>query len=139
MGNVLRGTPNPWFITGLLERDGSFAFSRSGDQFVMLFGVKMSDHELLEDLLSFFGVGRIYGRNFFRVANRHDLGRVIEHFDEFPLRGSKRRSYAIWREMVLLRQESFRRQPLEKLEELAADLRRASPRQRSARRVEDDV
>ena len=138
MDKLSRGTePDPWFITGLLQRDGSFTFSRSAGQLVMMFGVKMrEDHDLLQDLLSFFNVGRIYGGIFFRVSNRHELGRVIEHFDEFPPRGSKLRSYEIWREMVLLREESFRRQPVDRLEELAAELRRVAPRRRSARRVE---
>jgi len=52
---------------------------------------------------------------------------VLEHFDRYPLRGLKARSYDIWRQMVVLKRE-FRKPRRDELESLAAQLSAASPR-----------
>ena len=142
-----RGTVlNPWYVTGFVDGEGAFTFSRSGRQLALYFAIKLTgaERELLERIREFFGgIGSIYDVGareaptprsgytkaavYYRVCRREDLERVVEHFDRYPLRGTKRASYAIWRQMVLLKR-SFRKPPREELEQLAAQLSAASPR-----------
>lgn len=142
-----RGTQplDPWYVTGFVEGEGAFTFSRSGKQMAMYFAIKLTgaDKAILEDIRAFFGVGAIYRvvaraaptpssgytkeAAYFRVSRRDDLERVLEHFDRYPLRGVKARSYDIWRQMVVLKRE-FRKPQREELDQLAAELSAASPR-----------
>ena len=132
---------DPWYVTGLLEREGTFTYNRTGSggkNLILVFGVKLGPRDLaiLEELKDFFAVGQIYpvraGQNkasgYYRVSRLNDLSAVIEHFEQYPLRGAKQRSFHIWREMVSLKQDAFRRPPLEQLNELARQLSAASPR-----------
>lgn len=128
-GTSAEASLDPWFVTGLVEGTGSFTFSRSGSGLVVSFGIKRParDRPLLDEVQAFFGVGTIYtvggGRAaFYRVTHRNDLSAVVGHFDQHPLRGSKRAAFDVWREMVALKQETFRRPPNERLEELAQAL-----------------
>jgi len=52
---------------------------------------------------------------------------IVDHFDSYPLRSSKRATYEIWREMVLLKQR-FRQPPRDELRLLAEQLSAASGR-----------
>jgi hypothetical protein len=142
-----RGTQllDPWYVTGFVEGEGAFTFSRNGRQMALYFAIKLTgaDRALLEDIRAHFGVGAIYkvaARSaptpssgytkeaaYYRVSRRDDLERVVEHFDRYPLRGVKARSYAIWRQMVVLKRE-FRKPQRDELERLAAQLSAASPR-----------
>jgi hypothetical protein len=125
-----RGTLEPWFVTGFVEGEGAFTFSRSGRQLALYFALKRpaADRSLLEEIQAFFGgAGRLYavgeGTVYYRVCRREELARVVTHFDRYPLRGEKAEAYRIWREMVALKQ-AFRRPEREKLAELAEALRR---------------
>jgi hypothetical protein len=137
---------DPWFVTGFVEGEGTFTFSRRGAQISLYFAIKLpeADRPLLMALQAFLGgIGQIYfvppraaarprsgytrAASYFRVCRRDQLIRVVEHFDSFPLRGTKRRSYDIWRQMVQLKQ-AFRRPPREELGELAVRLSAASVR-----------
>jgi hypothetical protein len=141
---------DPWYLTGFVEGEGAFTFSRNGKQLALYFAIKLTaqDSLLLEDIQSFFGgIGRIYSvvaraaptpgsghtkaARLYRVCRRDELPRIIEHFDRYPLRGTKAGSYAIWREMVVLKLESFRRPDREQMESLAARLSAASIRNRT--------
>src|SRR5262245_23670990 len=113
-----RGTSGvePWYVTGFVEGEGTFTFSRSGAQMALYFAIKLteSDRSILEAIQDFFGgIGSIYRVKprvprassgytktaaYYRVCRRDELDRVVEHFDSYPLRGSKAASYAIWRE-----------------------------------------
>ena len=123
-------------MTGFVDGEGAFTFSRSGRQISVYFAVKLpgADRALLEALQRFFGgVGRIYsvggnGRmdatgasSYYRVTRRDDLLRIVDHIDRYPLHTQKRAQYAIWRRMVVLKQE-FRKPDREALEELARAL-----------------
>jgi hypothetical protein len=137
---------DPWYVTGFTEGEGSFTFSRSGQSMTLYFAIKLTmvDRHLLEAIQHYFGgIGMIYhvkarapagpGSGFtksaayFRASRREDLHRVVEHFDNYPLRGSKALSYAIWREMFVLK-SAFRKVSNLELEALAARLSAASPR-----------
>jgi hypothetical protein len=147
MTTFSRGTLDPWYVTGFVEGEGAFTYSRSGSSSIALyFAVKLTgaDRQLLEELQDFFGgIGRIYRvvaraapivgsgftkeASYYRVTRKSDLERVIEHFDLYPLRGTKARSYAIWRELVLVRRESGKA-TRDQVEELCARLSAAAVR-----------
>lgn len=127
---VSRETIDPWWVTGFVETAGSFTYSRSGKQLALYFGLKLASTErpLLEQVRRFLGeIGKIYivkgprPSHYLRVSHRADLPAVLDHFDHYPLQTSKRATYEIWREMVLLKQQ-FRRVDREALERLARDL-----------------
>ena len=119
METVSRETAiDPWYVTGLIDGIGTFTYSRSGKQLAVYFAVK-TNHRLLEQLQTFFGVGAVYDR-YFRVQRRDELPKVVEHFDRFPL-WAKRNEYEVWREMVVLKQ-AFRQPNRERLEQLAHEL-----------------
>ncbi|HEU0030941.1 MAG TPA: LAGLIDADG family homing endonuclease [Kofleriaceae bacterium] len=118
-------TFEPWYVTGLIDAAGTFTFSRSGRQLNLYFGFKGSP-AFLEILRSFFrNAGKIYGLStdaaYYRITRNADLvATVLPHFDVYPL-VRKREAYAIWREMVVLKQ-SFRRPDRDSLDRLAQRL-----------------
>lgn len=128
METVSRETLEPLYVTGLVDGQGSFTYSRSGKQIALYFALKCAsaDEPLLEDVQAFFeGAGRIYRvgttSSYYRVSRRDELMRVIEHFDAFPLRTTKRHSYDIWRQMVHAKQD-FRKPDRTLLSDLALQL-----------------
>jgi hypothetical protein len=137
---------DPWYVTGLVEGQGAFTFSRSGRQMSLYFAIKLSEseREILEAIQDFFGgSGTIYrvkagvaptagsghtrAAAYYRVTRRQDLERIVEHFDQFPLRGAKAAAYLVWREMVAIKR-AFRKPAREELDVLAARLSSVSPR-----------
>lgn len=135
-----------WYVTGLAEGQASFTFSRSGRNFGLYFGIKLTgaDEALLHALHAFFQVGAVYqvkpaaprtarqghtkAASYYRVTRLEELARVVDHFDQFPLQGRKQESYRIWRRMIRLKAENYRRPPLDELAALARELSAASPR-----------
>jgi LAGLIDADG endonuclease len=99
---------DPWFVTGLAEGEGCFCVSfsrrsrlRTGLEARPSFSLSLNerDRDLLEDLQTYFECGWIResrsDRTFkFEARAVEDLVvRVIPHFDRYPLRGSKARSF----------------------------------------------
>ena len=137
----------PWFVTGFAERDSSFTYSRSRRGLALYFGMRSTpaDARLMGRIQQTLGgVGKIYsplrtdavarGRTsrpsiYFRVTRIAELLRVVSHFDLHPLQGSKRASFEVWREMVLLKSGP---EPTdsEQLNLLAAQLSSLAPRNR---------
>lgn len=135
---------DPWYVTGFVDGEGSFTYSRSGTNLAMYFAVKLTrkDRPILEALQRFFGgVGTIYDvgarrasprsgntkeASYYRVCRLQDLDRILAHFDVYPPKGAKAASYRIWREMVLLKRSA--RPSREPLETMAVQLSAASPR-----------
>lgn len=73
--------------------------------------VRDDDLPVIKLILRYFQVGTIRNGEAYRkskpictfsVNNLHDLIKVVEHFDKFPLRAKKKKDYRIWREGVLL-------------------------------------
>jgi hypothetical protein len=139
-------TVDPWYVTGLVEGEGCFTYSRRPRSGMALyFAVKLTraDDGLLRRLQEFFGgIGTLYrvrpraaGRaagytkaaSYYRISRNDQLRRVVEHFDAYPLRGVKAAAFEIWRLMVLLKLE-FPRTCGNRLELLAKQLSDASPR-----------
>jgi hypothetical protein len=143
-----RGTLDPWYITGFADGEGSFTFSRSGNQIAIYFAIKLvaTDEPLLEAVRAFFGVGKIYRvkarspsqgagnggatktASMYRVTRHDELPRVMAHFDEYPLQGEKRFGYAVWREMVVLKKLFRHGANREMLDDLAIKLSSLAPR-----------
>ena len=133
---------DPWYVTGFVEGEGSFTYSRNGKQLSLYFGIKLgeADEPILTAIQEFFGgIGSIYyvqprgesgkGAAYLRVCRREQLPVIVDHFDAYPLRGSKLAVYRIWREMVLLKQQ-FRQPPRDELQDLAAQLSASYARSR---------
>jgi hypothetical protein len=55
------------------------------------------------------------------VARTHDLHRVVEHFDRYPLLGGKGASFRIWRQMLDCKSR-FRKADWARLDALAREL-----------------
>jgi hypothetical protein len=135
---------NPWYVTGLVDGEGSFTFNRCGNHMNLCFAMKLTgqDRNVLVLLQSFFGeMGYIYsvkafisnsGRTkasaYFRVTRISDLLRIIKHFEEFPLVSTKKQAFQIWREMVIFKRDNFKKKHQAKLEILAKELSAISPR-----------
>ena len=136
---------NPWYITGIVEGEGTFTYSHSGNHLALYFAVKLTatDRRVLESIQKFFGgIGKIYmvkpsygrknsGRTktscYYRVTRISELPYIVSHFERFPFVGNKRKSFAIWREMVRLKLR-MRRAPINTLNMLAEKLSAAAVR-----------
>ena len=120
---------DPWYVTGFVEGQGTFTYSRNGRQMSLYFAVKLAevDEPILQAIRDFFGgVGSIYflrarASVYYRVCRREQLPVIIDHFDTYPLHGSKLAAYQIWREMVVLKQR-FRQPDRAALSDLADQL-----------------
>ena len=123
-------TLEPWYVTGLLEAAGTFTFARSHRQIVVLFAISLpaEARPLAESLRSFLGgAGRIFepeSRCYYRINRATELLRMVEHLDRHPLRGPKRRVYAVWREMAVLRAAHHGSAPPKELVRLVDRLKR---------------
>jgi hypothetical protein len=99
----------PWFVTGLTEGEGCFCIAlalrtkmRTGLEVRPSFSLSLNEKDLpiLEELREYFGCGWIRqsrsDRTFkYEARSITDLAeRIIPHFEAFPLRGSKARSFA---------------------------------------------
>jgi LAGLIDADG endonuclease len=99
---------DPWFVTGLTEGEGCFCVSfaireklRTGLEVRPSFALSLNQRDLdvLEDLQAFFGCGWIResraDRTFkFESRSTRELHqRIVPHFESYPLRGSKARSF----------------------------------------------
>jgi hypothetical protein len=99
---------DPWFVTGLVEGEGCFCISfslrpklRTGIEVRPSFALALNERDLtlLEDLQIYFGCGSIRESRADRTfkyesrSTRELLERIVPHFEAFPLRGSKARSF----------------------------------------------
>ena len=102
---------NEHYVTGLVEGEGSFSVSFNlrrklnvGIETIPSFSIslKQRDLELLKALREFFGCGGIRfcraERTYkFEIRSVRDLvKRVIPHFRNFPLKGSKQKEFEIF-------------------------------------------
>jgi len=135
-----RGTLDPHYVTGFTDGEGTFTYSRSGQQLALYFAIKLTalDEPILQEIQTYFGgAGRIYdvkarapstkSAKYFRISHRDELPVVLDHFDRYPLRTNKREGYEVWRLMVLLKRK-FRNPDREMLDQLAMQLSALSPR-----------
>jgi len=127
-------TLEPWYLTGMVELAGSFTYSRSDRNVVPYFAIKLRNDEggILDDVQAHFGgAGRQYAlkgshpgprSRYYRVTRIQDLDLIVQHFDDYPLRGRKAAAYTIWRELVSLKRQGYRKPEREKIEKLCTSL-----------------
>jgi hypothetical protein len=99
---------HPWFVTGLAEGEGCFCVSfavrrklRMGLEVRPSFALSLNERDLglLTDLQAFFGVGSIRhskGDRTYKYEARSTselIRRIVPHFEAYPLRGCKARSF----------------------------------------------
>lgn len=115
--NIDKQEINPWFITGLIDAEGSFITSlrkksdhRTGWEVQTFFkiGLHVKDLQLLNDLRSYWGeIGSINksgtGLYVFRVSSLKDLVTIIDHFTRYPLVTQKRADFELFKRVVDIR------------------------------------
>jgi hypothetical protein len=99
----------PWFVTGLTEGEGCFCVSlavrakmRTGLEVRPSYSLSLNEKDLtlLEELREYFGCGWIRESRSdrtwkYEVRSAPDLAEhILPHFEAFPLRGSKAKSFA---------------------------------------------
>lgn len=135
---------NPWYITGLIDGEGSFTFNRCGHHMNLCFAMKLTaqDRCVLTLLQNFFGgIGKIYhvkarisnsGKTktaaYFRITRVNDLLRIKDHFEKYPLKSIKNEQFKIWKEMLIIKRDNFKKKHIDKLESLVQKLSILSPR-----------
>jgi len=134
------GVPlDPWFVSGLTEGEGCFCVSfalrrklRTGVEVRPSFSLSLNekDLELLRALQTFFGCGWIResksDRTFkYEARSLNDLlDPIIPHFERFPLRGSKARSFAAFADVCRMIEQGdhLRRDGLHSIIEVAYEM-----------------
>uniref|UniRef100_UPI0023F0980C homing endonuclease n=1 Tax=Leptographium wingfieldii TaxID=155675 RepID=UPI0023F0980C len=106
---------NPWFVTGFIDGDGSFAVSITkkkegiGWKIVPMFtiGLDQKDLDLLVQIKDFFKTGNIYtskrGVTYYTVGSVKDIVKyILPHFEKFPLVTQKLKDFILFKEIVLI-------------------------------------
>lgn len=116
---------NPYFVTGLVDGEGSFTYWRQkSGEIQPCFELKLNigDRKLVQRVKDFFDLGDIYfpkatndvrGNNgriykggpmvIYRVCRIDELLCLMWHFVEYPLCGKKQYAFKIWKEIVVLK------------------------------------
>jgi hypothetical protein len=132
------------YVAGFVDGEGSFnvPIRREYDRGIpwrvaLTFNVSQIGTELLELLLSIFGVGTLRGRPdgvwYFEVTRLDDLeDRIFPFFERYPLRGPKRHDLAIFREIAgLVRsREHLSPRGVRRVLEMRASMNRGGKRRR---------
>lgn len=115
---------NPYFVTGLTEAEGCFSITKHKDtraKFGMTIGLRFkitmlaNETELLEKVNSFFGFGTLSinkdGTVDYIVRDLTNLYEIREHFQKYPLRGSKYLDFlSFTRAMHMIEQKMHRKE-----------------------------
>lgn len=100
--------PDPWYITGLIDGDGTFNVSfTSGKRVKPTFaiGALNGSRNVLESLQNYFLCGNIYKvserYSRYQVENIQDLQeKIIPHFLKYPLETNKKKDFTMFEEIV---------------------------------------
>ena len=111
---------NPWFITGFSDAESSFSIliqansqHTTGWRIKPIFsiGLHKEDLELLKNIQSYLGVGKIHvhGKNSlqYRVDSIKDLQVIVNHFDKYPLVTAKLADFILFKkafDIILLKE-----------------------------------
>lgn len=119
---IQRKKLDPQYIAGFIDGEGSFSISigkhktlRRGFEIRPEFEIELrkDDQEILERILVTIGIGRIYDCSYerygwyphakYKITSIWDLKEHLFPFlDKYPLQAKKRKSYLIFREIVLM-------------------------------------
>lgn len=127
---------NPWFITGFADAESTFNIlvqPRSDSKTkwrvkaIFAIGLNKKDRVILENIQSWFGVGRIYSSGtkvYYRVESFKDLLVIIDHFDKYPLVTAKKLDYALFKKSfgIIKLNEHLTEQGISKLIEYKSSL-----------------
>lgn len=134
------GVPlDPWFVSGLTEGEGCFCVSfalrsklRTGVEVRPSFSLSLNERDLalLVDLQTFFGCGWIReskaDRTFkYEVRAAGELAdHVVPHFELFPLRGAKAKSFAAFADVCRMIEQGdhLRRDGLRRIIDVAYEM-----------------
>lgn len=112
--NTIINSSFSWYITGLVDGEGSFSIaisqntSRSLGYIVSVsfeIALQASDKHILLKLKEYFGVGGLYkhGEDMYRykVSSAKDIqNRVIPHFNKFPLQTQKGADFYLFQQVI---------------------------------------
>jgi NADH:ubiquinone oxidoreductase subunit K len=128
---------NPWFLTGYLDAEGCFTLgitrskgSKTGwiVQLFFLVAVHQKDYALLEQIQSYFGVGKIHKHGpqsvILRVSSVKDLEVIIDHFYKYPLVTKKLADYNLFKlaHNIIINKEHLTQEGLYKLVSIKGSL-----------------
>ena len=119
---IQRKKLDPQYVVGFIDGEGSFSISickhktlRRGFEVRPEFEIELrkDDQEILERILVTIGIGRIYDCSYerygwyphakYKITSIWDLKEYLFPFlDRYPLQAKKRKSYLIFREIVLM-------------------------------------
>jgi hypothetical protein len=123
---ILYSSLNPWFVTGLIEAEGSFYVrkdNRRSYSFQSHFRIEKLNrvlspaklaHGLLLEIQNFFGCGYITintkkETSIYSVSDIHFLNtNILSHLNKFPLRGTKYLDYLDFSQIIKLLLENRR-------------------------------
>lgn len=123
-------TMNPWFLTGFTDAEGSFSILiQSNNKYktnwrikaIFAIALHKKDNELLENIQSSLGVGKLHkhGKNSveYRVESIKDLQVIVDHFDKYPLISAKVSDYILFKKAfyIIKLQEHLTKEGLLKL------------------------
>ena len=139
-GKATRSRPikiSPYFITGFFDAESYFTVSirrsskmNTGWLVVIIFGINLhiKDRALLEQIKSFFGVGKVTDRGKdavqYRVSSIKELVAIVEHFDKFPLISKKWADYQLfkWAVEIVKRKDHLTIEGLHKIVSIRATI-----------------
>lgn len=110
-------TLSPDYVSGFCDGEATFTYSRQRSSIRLRFaiGLHEEDKPLIFAIQSFFGVGGLYwaarkGRAAptwtYCVSALDEIGRIIEHFSNFPLQGKKAECFSVWKQMYELKRRN---------------------------------
>lgn len=115
LSGYVSGAIDPWFITGFTDAEGCFTLSLVRNNKMKLgwrirpsFQIHLheKDRPLLEEFVTFFGVGKIYTKSkdsvSYLVSSIKDLQVIQEHFEKYPLLTKKRADFHLWTQILYL-------------------------------------
>lgn len=120
---------NPFWITGFIEGEGSFYINTHKDtnkmRPVFSIGLNQRDKFLLQRINNFFKeIGSVYMSNTnnsaeLKVYKLNNFNSLIDHFNNYPLKGFKLYNFSIWCEIVkLLENKELSSEILDKINDL---------------------
>jgi hypothetical protein len=120
---------NPWFITGFTDAEGSFIISMYKDEKSKLkwrvtpnftIHIHIKDIAILKSIKNSLGVGKVRINSsktaIFRVDNIQELQVIINHFNNYPLIGSKVSDFLLFKQCYELIKQKQHLTPLKKKE-----------------------
>lgn len=127
---------NPWFITGFADAESTFNIlvqPRSDSKTlwrvkaIFAIGLDKKDKAILENIQSWFGVGRLYvsgTKVYYRVESFKDLQVITDHFDKYPLVTAKKLDYVLFKKSfdIIKLNEHLTEQGISKLIEYKSTL-----------------